>query len=101
MLLEPVLNMLLKHVTDPRYSSIACYMVTLVLGRCLRSLYTACLIEISEMYADVIGQSPLIDNLLVRLSRKVTAELRFQEVVAKTLGALDMVFCESTSHKVT
>jgi len=30
-LLEPVLAMLMKHVTDPRYSSVACYMATLVL----------------------------------------------------------------------
>jgi U3 small nucleolar RNA-associated protein 15 len=89
--------MLLKHVTDPRFSSIASYMITLVLGRSLQSLTQCILMTIPDMYADVIGQSPLIDNLLVRLRRKVTAEIRFQEVVARTLGALDMVFCESSS----
>jgi U3 small nucleolar RNA-associated protein 15 len=44
------------------------------------------------MYAPVFGQSPLIDTLLMRLRKKLTAELRFQRELAQTKGALEMIF---------
>ena len=43
------------------------------------------------MYAPVLGQSPVIDTLFQRLRKKVVAEIRFQKVLAKTKGALDMI----------
>lgn len=49
----------------------------------------------TEMYNEVVGQSPLIDNLLIRLRRRVQAELQFQDSIAKTIGALDMMLCNS------
>jgi U3 small nucleolar RNA-associated protein 15 len=48
------------------------------------------------MYAPVLGQSPLIDALFLRLRRKLAAELAFQQELLKTRGALDMVFAYST-----
>jgi U3 small nucleolar RNA-associated protein 15 len=101
LLLEPILAMLLKQITDPRFSKSACSVATLLLGKSWsKTIATECLYIVTDMYADVIGQSPLIDNLLVRLKRKVTAELRFQDVVAKTLGALDMILCNSAHNEV-
>jgi U3 small nucleolar RNA-associated protein 15 len=44
------------------------------------------------MYKSVLGQSPVIDILFTRLKRKIAAELRFQTELAKTRGALDMIF---------
>jgi U3 small nucleolar RNA-associated protein 15 len=43
------------------------------------------------MYSSVLGQSPVIDSLFSKLSKKVEAEIRFQKELAKTKGALDMV----------
>ena len=44
------------------------------------------------MYTAIVGQSPLIDTLFLRLRKKVIAEIRFQKELVKTKGALDMIF---------
>jgi U3 small nucleolar RNA-associated protein 15 len=75
-LLEPILRLLLKYVTDPRFGDIACDVAGLII----------------EMYAPVLGQSPTIDSLFLRLRRKLVAELRLQNDLVKTKGALDMLF---------
>jgi U3 small nucleolar RNA-associated protein 15 len=49
----------------------------------------------TDMYSPVLGQSPLIDTLFVRLQKKVAAELRFQQELAKTRGALDMIMAHA------
>jgi U3 small nucleolar RNA-associated protein 15 len=54
----------------------------------------------TEMYTPVLGQSPLIDALFLRLRKKVAAELRFQKELAKTRGALDLVFASSALAQV-
>jgi len=78
-LLEPVLQLLVKYVTDPRFGDLTCSVAGVVI----------------EMYAPVLGQSPLIDALFLRLRKKVEAELRFQKELTKVRGALDMVFAVS------
>lgn len=47
------------------------------------------------MYAPVLGQSPLVDALFVRLRKKVEEELRFQVELLKVKGSLDMLFASS------
>ncbi|KAI0638181.1 WD40 repeat-like protein [Trametes polyzona] len=78
-LLEPVLRLLLKHVTDPRFGEMVCDVANVVI----------------EMYTPVLGQSPLIDTLFVRLRKKVTAEIRFQKELVKAKGALDMLLASA------
>ena len=51
------------------------------------------------MYATALGQSPLIDALVLRLRRKVAAELRFQREVASVRGALDMLLAGAALGK--
>jgi U3 small nucleolar RNA-associated protein 15 len=53
------------------------------------------------MYMPVLGQSPLIDALLLRLQKKVAAELRFQHELAKTRGALDMLMAHAALAAVS
>ena len=43
------------------------------------------------MYASVVGLSPVIDAELVNLRRKVQAELKLQENLARLRGAVDMI----------
>lgn len=47
------------------------------------------------MYTPVLGQSPLIDALFLRLRKKVATELRFQKELVKTRGALDLILASS------
>ncbi|KAJ4478160.1 Trp-Asp repeat-containing protein [Lentinula aciculospora] len=75
-LLEPVLRLLVKHVTDYRFGEMVCDVAGLVI----------------HMYTPILGQSPLIDTLFLRLRKKVQAELRFQKDIRRTEGALDMIF---------
>ncbi|KAF8591533.1 Trp-Asp repeat-containing protein [Ramaria rubella] len=75
-LLEPVLRLLVKHVTDPRFGVMTCDVGKVLI----------------DMYTPVLGQSPLIDTLFLQLRKKVAAELRFQKELARIRGALDMVF---------
>jgi len=80
-LLEPVLRLLVKHVTDPRFGEMVCDIAGMVI----------------QMYAPVLGQSPLIDTLFLRLRKKVSAEIRFQKELLKTKGALDMILSTAAS----
>ncbi|KAF9467239.1 Trp-Asp repeat-containing protein [Collybia nuda] len=79
-LLEPVLRLLVKYITDPRFGEMVCDIAGLVI----------------EMYGPILGQSPLIDSLFLRLRKKVMAELRFQKELLKTKGALTMLFSSIT-----
>jgi U3 small nucleolar RNA-associated protein 15 len=47
------------------------------------------------MYSPVLGQSPVIDTLFLRLRKKVAAEIRFQKELVKTKGALDMILASA------
>lgn len=47
------------------------------------------------MYSAVLGQSPLIDSLFLRLRKKVAVEIQFQKELIKARGALEMVFASS------
>ncbi|KAM6495843.1 WD40-repeat-containing domain protein [Amanita muscaria] len=78
-LLEPVLRLLVKYVADPRFGQLVCDMAALVI----------------DMYGPVLGQSPLIDSLVLRLRKKIVAELRFQQELVKAKGALNMVLAST------
>lgn len=52
------------------------------------------------MYTPVLGQSPLIDTLFLRLRKKVAAELRFQQDLVKVKGALDMLLATASLSSV-
>ncbi|EJD53587.1 WD40 repeat-like protein, partial [Auricularia subglabra TFB-10046 SS5] len=79
-LLEPLLRLLVKHVTDPRFCDICCEVTSLVI----------------DTYGLVFGQSPLIDRLLLQLRRKIKHELRMQRELLKVRGAMDMFFAAAT-----
>ncbi|KAH9951591.1 WD40 repeat-like protein [Amylocystis lapponica] len=83
-LLEPILRLLMKYVADPRFGEMVCDIAGVVI----------------EMYTPVLGQSPLIDTLFVRLQKKVAAELRFQTELVKTKGALDMLLASASLSAV-
>ena len=98
-LLEPVLRLLLKHITDPRFGEMVCDVANVVIGEpsivWFRSHSCAHALSIAEMYTPILGQSPLIDTLFVRLRKKVAAELRFQKELVKAKGALDMLLASA------
>lgn len=53
-----------------------------------------------DMYTPVLGQSPLIDTLFLRLRKKVDAELKFQQELVKARGALEMLFASAALTSV-
>jgi hypothetical protein len=48
------------------------------------------------MYGAIFGHSPVIDNLLVHLQRKIKDELRFQQELSAAKGAIDMMLSSSS-----
>ncbi|KAF5387928.1 hypothetical protein D9615_000452 [Tricholomella constricta] len=80
-LLEPVLRLLVRYITDPRFGEMVCDVAGIVI----------------DMYTPILGQSPLIDSLFLRLRKKIAAEIRFQKDLVKTKGALNMVLSSATS----
>lgn len=96
-LLEPVLRLLVKYITDPRFGEMVCDIAGIVIGPFPIYVALRRLTHGTDMYTPVIGQSPLIDSLFLRLRKKVTAEIRFQKELLKTKGALDMVLATAAS----
>lgn len=96
-LLEPVIRLLLKHVTDPRFGGMVCDVAGVVIGQSSRPSGVRAIFDMSpsEMYTPVLGQSALIDTLFLRLRKKVAAELHFQQELLKTKGALDMLLASA------
>jgi len=81
--LEPVLRLLIKHVADPRFGSMCCDVSCIVI----------------DMYTSVLGRSPLIDTLFLRLRRKLDQELKFQRELHLLAGALDMILASVALNK--
>lgn len=50
-----------------------------------------------DCYTRVFGQSPLIDDLLSRLTTKVKQEIQLQKDLIETMATLDMLFTKSGS----
>ncbi|KAI9251965.1 WD40-repeat-containing domain protein [Sporodiniella umbellata] len=79
--LEPMMRFLIKNIHHPRYTNL--------------------LVDVSEAlidcYTRVFGQSPLIDDLLSRLTAKVKQEIKLQKELIETMAALDMLFAKSSS----
>ena len=94
-LLEPVLNLLIKHLSDPRFGEMVCDVASIVIGE-LSFEAPKCMLTMDvDMYSSVLGQSPIIDILFMRLQTKLTAELKFQKEVVKLRGAVDMMLANS------
>src|SRR5882762_9048726 len=86
-LLEPVLRLLLKHVADPRFGEMVCDVAGVVIGKFFPTCGFAMTHDfLADMYGAVLGQSPLIDSLFLRLRKKVVAEIRFQKELVKARG---------------
>ncbi|KAG8889802.1 hypothetical protein FRB99_003943, partial [Tulasnella sp. 403] len=83
--LAPLLTFLHRHLADTTFGPFACEVAGVVV----------------ETYASVIGLSPLIDNLLIKLQNRIAAELRFQCEVRRLQGALEMLMAASTLNGVT
>lgn len=49
------------------------------------------LVACADSYAGMVGQSPVVDDLLGRLSRQVRAETSVEKELIKLVGAMDMV----------
>jgi U3 small nucleolar RNA-associated protein 15 len=77
--LEPFLKFLLRHAANPRWAKITC----------------DCLDVVVDVYAAVLGQSPLIDELFGKIWTKVTEEVKVQRQLIQVRGALDMILARS------
>ena len=82
-----------------------CDVASIVIGTfepidCNPSLANISVVLFAEMYTPVLGQSPLIDTLFLRLRKKVAMELRFQQDLVKVKGALDMLLATASLSSV-
>mmetsp|Transcript_14228 Transcript_14228/g.36374 ORF Transcript_14228/g.36374 Transcript_14228/m.36374 type:complete len:494 (+) Transcript_14228:67-1548(+) len=78
--LQMLLQFAITYVTNPRYSALLIDVTERLL----------------ELYADMVGRSVVIDDLLLRLQKKVHAEIAFQHKLMETLGALEVITAHGT-----
>jgi U3 small nucleolar RNA-associated protein 15 len=97
-LLEPVLRLLVKYVTDPRFGTVCCDVGRVVISCVLLFLSQAIPPRAdhifsgnTDLYSGILGQSPLVDQLFVRLRKKIDGELKMQRELIGVLGAVEMV----------
>ncbi|PWZ02487.1 WD40 repeat-like protein [Testicularia cyperi] len=83
--LEPLLRFLLKHAANTSYVNLVCDTLNVVV----------------DIYASVIGQSPLIDDLFGRIWAKVSDELRLQRELMQVRGSLEMILARSALGAAT
>ena len=77
--LEPLLRFLLRHAANPAYVDIVTDTMNVLI----------------DTYADVLGQSPLLDDLLGRVWAKIGDEIKLQRNITQVKGALEMLLARS------
>jgi len=73
--LEPVLKFVVKYIANPNFTSYLIDVVTFIL----------------DVYTPVIGQSPLMDQLLYQLQTRITDEVTLQDDCTMLQGELDLI----------
>ncbi|KAF9102314.1 snoRNA-binding rRNA-processing protein [Mortierella sp. GBA35] len=82
--LEPLAQFLVRNINNPRYTALLVDVTVVMI----------------DMYTAVLGQSPLIDELFMRLRAKVKMEIAFQKQLLSVVGSMEMLFAKSTSTSV-
>lgn len=80
--LKPVLEFVCKNIANPRYTALLVAVSDVIL----------------DIYAPSMGQSPLIDDLFVKLKQRVKMELDFQEKLFQTLGAMETILAGGNTN---
>ncbi|KNC99269.1 snoRNA-binding rRNA-processing protein UTP15 [Spizellomyces punctatus DAOM BR117] len=78
--LEPVLRFIMKHISNPRYSNFLIDIANIIL----------------DMYEGVLGQAPLIDELIARIRKKVAQEIQLQERLNEVMGFMMTLLSAAT-----
>lgn len=79
--LVPVLEFLIRHVSNPRYTVLLIDVANAVL----------------DIYGPVCGQSAKVDQLFTRLKDRIGSEIHFQQTSFELLGSLDTLFAAAVS----
>uniref|UniRef100_A0A8C1FX37 U3 small nucleolar RNA-associated protein 15 homolog n=1 Tax=Cyprinus carpio TaxID=7962 RepID=A0A8C1FX37_CYPCA len=83
--LTKILNFLLKHIFDPRFS---------------RPLFCTCEMCLCvDLYQQVFHESPVVERLLQRLMEVLGREAELQQELLQVLGILDTLFASLTPRK--
>ncbi|KAJ3108698.1 snoRNA-binding rRNA-processing protein [Physocladia obscura] len=77
--LEPVARFVVENIANPRFTATLVFVAETIL----------------DMYAPVIGQSVLIDELFLKLRTNIERELSLQQTLKKTMGLLESVMLAS------
>ncbi|KAI5455117.1 U3 small nucleolar RNA-associated protein 15 [Naganishia albida] len=83
--MEPILNFLARHIDDSRFGGMAAEVADVLI----------------DMYSSVLGQSPLIDDIISKMQKKVHFELQFQKQLLGLNGALEMVLAQAALAQTT
>jgi len=77
--LIPILNWVLKTITEPKW------------GQTPDALFS----KILDIYAPVIGQSPQVDAILEKISKRLENEIALQKEMHEAAGVLSLLFSQS------
>jgi|TARA_B110000091_G_scaffold213317_1_gene262303 U3 small nucleolar RNA-associated protein 15 len=80
--LEPLMAFLIKYVTMPKYSKL--------LVRICEKVLT--------MYTKILGQSPVIDDLIFRLHAKIKKELMLQMELLQLNGSIGLLLAQTQKN---
>src|SRR4051794_26127843 len=87
--LVPILEFLVKNITDRRWSATVIQVTNAILGIFdLLQHHKILIFNFLDIYGQVIGQSPTVDGLLFKLQKKLQQEVRFQQQLHELLGSL-------------
>lgn len=80
-----ILNFLIKHTIDPRFTPILLNVAEKVI----------------DIYSSVVNQSPVVDKLFLKLQDTLEKEITYQEELLEVLGMMDTLFATMTSKITT
>ena len=79
--LEPFLSYLIKYISQPRYTKILIDVSNVLL----------------DIYASILGQSVIIDELFTKLRHRLLSEIQFQKDLMSLLGSVHVIISNNAS----
>jgi U3 small nucleolar RNA-associated protein 15 len=79
--IQPLLNFLTRYIIDPKYSKTLVVISNFVL----------------DIYSKVLGQSKMVDDMMLKLQQRVQAEVNLEKNLHGLLGVMDLIMASNST----
>ncbi len=98
--IQPLLNFLTRYIIDPKYSKTLAVISNFVLGTWYYDLFYELddtNLRATDVYSKVLGQSKMVDDMMLKLQQRVQAEVNLEKNLHGLLGVMDLIMASNST----